>query len=146
MPEMTEKIIIGVIVGVIGAVIVHRLTLRRNRWEKYLQAGVDFREVFIPAIDRLKHGPVEHLYIDTYSILTHALREQRIAYERFRLYLPWFKRKGLDRAWQQYLNGDGKETPEPFDAYVDAGDISESELHALALRRIEKLLSYAKIS
>lgn len=134
---------LGTLAGVVvGAVLGHVLT--NVRWKReYLQRAKDqFRE-------ELESDLVElhDLQKEPYEVLNSAIKRHVLAKARFERYLKGRELQGFSAAWDEYYfidAGGGHKIPF-MEQYFSAGSNDKrAEMRATAIRRIEKLISYAK--
>ena len=87
--------------------------------------------------------PQSSMHGTTYDILGKSLNKHRHAIDVFGRALAKRKRKGFDKAWQEYLypSGYNEKAPHPLLDYADGDDF---EKRKLAHSKISELLKYAK--
>ena len=134
---------LGTLAGiVIGAILGHVLTNVRSKRE-YLQRAKDqFREELQADLVELQDPENE-----PYEVLNSAIKRHLLAKARFERYLKGKDLQGLNSAWDEYYfidAGGGQKIP--FMAqYFSGGSIDRRrEMRATAIRRLEKLISYAE--
>ena len=116
------------------------LNIRKNRRRPFVLAGERLEEAFIDAVQDLSQGKG-----DAFEFLRDAFPRHEEAYRKFRTYLKGRTLQQFDDAWQEYYCN-RNEDPHPFpEQYFAGGNIElAKEKRALALKRIAKLLSFAR--
>ena len=134
---------LGTLAGiVIGALLGH--VLSGVRWKReYIQRAKDrFREELQADLVELQDPSHE-----PYEILNQAIKRHLKAKSLFEPYLIGKDLEGFNRAWDDYYFIDvGGDRKIPFmEQYFSAGNVGKrEEMRNTAIRRIEKLISYAE--
>jgi hypothetical protein len=115
-------------------------TIRKNKRRPFFLAGEKFEEAFIDEVQDLSQGKG-----DAFECLKSAFPGHEKAYLQFRTFLKGRTLQRFDESWQVYYCY-SKENPRPYpEQYFAAGNIElAKEKRALALRRIGRLLSFAR--
>lgn len=152
---MTDaKIWLGFLLGIIGtsfgAWIAHFFSERRRRQDDFDKAATKFRTAFLPEIIFLKHNAKINggSSSDLGEFLRSAYLRQLEALTIFKTNLPSEKEKGINDAWKEYCHHPENTKILWFEQYSwkvhGKGKSSEDSLKNLALKRIEKILDFAK--
>jgi hypothetical protein len=117
------------------------LSIRKNRRKPRLLASVKFSEAFIDEIQDLSQGKG-----DAFEFLRGSFSKHERAYRKFRTCLKGKTLQKLDEAWGEYFYGSEDDNSHSCpEQYFAAGNISLArEKRKLALKRIQKLLSFAQ--
>jgi len=131
-------IVLVSLIGVGGAFAVQRFVA-------FKKASEDFRGSVLKSLEGLYPNPAR--WPKGTSEIEHLLRQKfpslQLAVEQFREALPWWKRRGFDRAWKQYYCSTGREVDgEVYHHYLGFGDTPEPK--KVFRKNVSKLLSYAR--
>jgi hypothetical protein len=132
----------AVLASLIYIFIKHFLAKGRNKQERFFEACKKFDDVFIDDIRRLQAGNE-----DAYEVLRTSIIKHESAMLEFKKFLKGEKLKAFEQAWNEYYYGNILWNRIPFvEQYFAAGSVTKRrELTQLALQRLEKLTSFAKI-
>lgn len=135
----------------LGAFFAFRSGRKMLRIQEFNRAATDFREAFLPEILYLQHnvrvaeaGSTDNLC----DFLTAGFSNRHLkAFGRFRSYLSSETLRKFDKAWEEYcyykIEGDPDNAP--FFAQYFEETWEGQPTRDLALRRINKILSFAEI-
>jgi hypothetical protein len=131
------------VMGLMVAVVTHRLALRRDRSAAKRTAATAFRSVVDAALVGLYPLPLQWP-----SDIDHALRAAsptlQTAVLQFRPCVPWWRRRAFDRAWFQYRSATGRKIDlECYHHYMAFG--SNPDPKGKFRRNVDALLSFALI-
>ena len=106
-----------------------------------MRVSQKFIAAFIEAVQDLSQGKG-----DAYAWLKEAFPKHEKAYLQFRSRINGRSRKRFDEAWKDYYcfyNGNPTPFSEPY--FAGGNEILAKENRLLALQRIKRILSFAKI-
>ena len=151
----TKQLIIGWIIGIIttyfGAWLNNRYAILRNRQNEFRQAAKKFRSAFKETLTYLCGDPVFEDDLD--NKITHIGQFLRETYPAllsakmdFILHFGWLRRFSFNRAWEKYIYPQKKKKDREYGFEFDNySKMPRAEAKKLALSKIEKILSYAKL-
>jgi hypothetical protein len=105
--DWRSYLFVGLVVAVVGAVVAHKLAIRRDRQNARRDAGAKFRVAYLSALSGLYPLPtnwpddIDHFLRGVFPTLQSALAE-------FRPFVPFWRRWAFDRAWFKYRCGTGR--------------------------------------
>ena len=147
---------VGSIITLLGALVAHFFTERRDRRKEFNQAAINFRKAIVNEIIMLKGLPfakqpfaAERNKTSTYEIIVRAYQRHHAAYLLFRERLSGVKKAGFDKAWNDYCYPNGQTSDlEPLLYYAQLepkpGDSVPFD-KTYIINRLETLISFAKI-
>jgi len=151
MWELCQQIIKNPISGIIWALIAflvgNRLAIGREKIKDFNCAAAFFREAFLPErrLLDIRHAPEGSENKSALDIIEPAIQRHTEAMLRFVHYLPRWKRIGFTRAWNKYAHYKVKgESDTPYLAMYGQEKWEGKDPKELAIKRIDKLLKYAK--
>ena len=129
------------LLGLVQAVISYGLRRALANRKRLVAAADDFRGAFLACKLELETSGA-----DPYEIIRPHFERQRLAVEIFKPYLKASQQSKFTSDWNAYYSFPGH-APQPFlEKYFAAGSVSKSgNERKKAVRRIEKLMSYAPI-
>lgn len=139
------------IVAILAIIVIRQVVSRQSdrviiNEKEFIAHANKFKDAFIDEIAFLVSDiqPQSSIHGTTYDILEKALNKHRLAIDVFRKILPKRRRRGLDKAWKEYLypNGYNKEADFPLLDY-EGGD--EFEKRKLAHIKISALLKFTEL-
>jgi hypothetical protein len=132
----------AVLGGLIYILIEHFLAKDHSKQERFLEACKKFNGAFIDDIRRLEAGNE-----DAYDVLKSSIVKHETAMIEFKKILKGEKLQDFGQAWNEYYYGNISGSGLPFiEQYFAGGSVTKKrELTQLALQRLEKLISFAKI-
>ena len=151
-----EISIAGLMGGIIGAVVIHRLASRRDREKEFQDAGKQFREAFLEAEYLLSIRHPEHSklysgspdeYQDAYSIVCKFHKHHYEALVRFKPYLSKSKKERMKNAWEKYccFNTTPNQKYATYEDYKSTENIEDQwSKRELALDRIGKMFKHTR--
>jgi hypothetical protein len=132
---------VGLVVAVVGAVLAHRLTVRRDRHTARRTAAVKFRAAFTSALSGLYPLPTNWPE-DIDRVLRGVFPTLQSAVEEFRLFVPFWRRRFFDRTWFKYRCGTGRRIDlQNYHHYIEFG--SNPNAKEKFRQNVAALLSFA---
>jgi hypothetical protein len=130
----------GATVGAFGALLAASIALYVRWRNSFGAASAAFRAAFAETLTTLRRSDR-----GTVSILRSTFSSHEAAVAEFSRHLGWYARRRFLRAWRTYHQVQGVEYLEQYSPFVAAaGGVARRDRRALAIQRIEVLLSYAK--
>jgi hypothetical protein len=140
--DWRSSLIVGLVVVLVGGVLTHNLSRRRDRQTARRNAAVKFRAAFLAALSGLYPLPtnwpedINHFLRGVFPALQNAVAE-------FRPFLPMWRRWAFDRAWFKYRCGTGRKIDlQNYFHYMAFG--SNPNARENFRRNVDALLSFAK--
>lgn len=129
-------------VGSVLALLVHRLTIRRERKAAKRNAAANFRAAVHGALNDVYPLPVK--WPDNIDhFLRRAFPALQAAVAQFRPFVPLWQRRAFDRAWYNYRSASGqKKELQAYHHYM--GFDSNPDPKGNFRRNVDALLSFAK--
>jgi hypothetical protein len=135
-------LIVGLVVAVVGGVLTHRLSSRRDRQNARRNAAVVFRAAVHEALKDVYPLPVK--WPDN---IDHFLRgcfpALQAAVEQFRPFVPRWRRRAFNKAWYNYRSASGQKNEmqayHHYMAFESNPDYKEN-----FRRNVKALLSFAE--
>lgn len=126
---------------VLMACLVAYLAFRNNKKNRRANACADFRAAISAALVGLYPEPSDWpSNIDSH--LRQAFPALQTAVTRFRPFVPWYRRRGFDRAWLRYRSAyERKVDVQCYHHYIAYDD--QPDPKATLRRNVSALLSYA---
>jgi len=134
-----QYIVVAVLIGLVIALGNYLLQLSKAQRDRRREAAQRFTSVFETDLNHiLESGD------DPRHVLVNATERHLAAMRDFRDYLPFYKRRGFDKAWISYFYQ--PETHLPFlEQYTDFGSLTKRRENMILLKkRMSKILEYAK--
>jgi hypothetical protein len=106
--DWPSSLIVGLVVVVVGGVLTHNLSSRRDHQTARRNAAAKFRAAFLSALSGLYPLPtnwpedINHFLRGVFPALQSAVGE-------FRPFVAFWRRRAFDRAWFNYRCGTGRE-------------------------------------
>lgn len=139
--------VFSIVTALFGFLLGHRLALGRDKRQEFNKAADNFREAFLTEkrLLDIRHAPVEFENKSALEIIEPVIQKHTEAMLRFIHYLPWWKKLSFTRAWNQYAHYKVKGEPDtPYLAMYGQEKWDGKDPKILAIKRIDKLLKYAK--
>lgn len=134
--------LLGVASVCLAWLIPHRLTIWRERHARRAAACIAFRAAILAKLGAI--------YPDSYkwpddirSFLRDAFPALQIAVSDFREFVPWWRRKAFDLAWQRYY-GNTPDQNEPHLYYQYMAFDDNQDYKTIFHDNVKSLLSFAK--
>lgn len=150
--EILKNPLIPFLTFFMGLLIGNRLALGRDKRKEFIVASQEFYNTFLDLRDRFSDQSNKE-QLDEYLVKNFSSHKKSVI--SFRQYIPWYKRKSFDRAWNNYRYGVNESVPPPekelplpiLSEYWEGLSYGENdeETREVVLLRIHKLLSFAKI-
>jgi hypothetical protein len=136
--------LIVAVIGIGGYLVNYRLEIRLEKYRNRIKAAQEFRDCFINNLKGLypqaSKWPTTFLAID--PMFRAIFPELQGAVERFRHFVPLYRRWCFDRAWVRYYNADKNTDCQNYDHYKGfQGDPDPQEQFR---HNVDLLLSFAK--
>jgi len=139
-------VIVVVLIWLIGAIYL-------SRHNAFCSAASEFREAFRETFMVLRNPASSNDPCRTYKLLIDSFQKHDCAVIRFKGALPFYRRRAFDRAWKTYSKHCASfdeswpdcQKMNHLSEYLSINRDEEQQARALALLRLNKLLSYAKV-
>lgn len=148
---MIEKIGIAILPVLVAALLASIISRKNKDKERFNLACDNLHQSFLDTVNMFSN---QDITAGLYEHLVASFPLHKKAVIDFRRHLNWFRHRGLDGAWNDYRYGIKKAYPPPekelqiphlvqyYEGLAWNDEIEETK--KLVLRRIHKILSYAK--
>jgi hypothetical protein len=140
--DWRSSLIVGLVVVVVGGVLTHNLSSRRDHQTAKRNATTNFRAAVLAALRGLYPLPTSWPD-DINYFLRGAFPALQTAVEQFRPFVPRWRQRAFDKAWYNYRSASGqKKEMQAYHHYM----AFESNPHYKAnfKRNVAALLSFAR--
>jgi hypothetical protein len=135
------SLVVGLVVVVVGGVLTHNLSRRRDRQTAKRNAATKFRAAFLTALSGLYPLPT-NWPDDINRFLRGVFPTLQSAVAEFRPFVPFWRRRAFDRAWFKYRCGTGRQIDlQNYLHYIEFG--SNPNAKEIFRRNVAALLSFA---
>jgi hypothetical protein len=142
---VTDWVGIGAGGGVVlvGAYVAHRLSKHRDRQNARRQAATIFRATVLDELRGLYPKPFEW-EDDISPRLRKAAPGLAAAVAQYGPFLPWWQRRGFDKAWSRYSNYTGRKVDlQSYHHYMKLAENPDPQ--SKFIKNVKTVLSYANV-